>query len=84
MTYREINQLEPGDYVISPSNEIFRFVRIARYVRSKPSQIAIAYTTKKSTVCVSRFELKEWYTLLEADDNRVKVLEVLYGPFENF
>lgn len=83
MTGREINLLQPGDYIINPSGEIYRFVKVESYRRSKADSHAIQSLPRGSKMCINRYELSKWWELVPADDSRVKSLEVLFGPFND-
>lgn len=79
MTGREINLLQPGDYLINPSGEIYRFIGVQSYRRNKADSHTIQSLPQGSKMCITRYELSKWWQTVPADDSRVKTIEVLFG-----
>ena len=81
MTGREINLLEPGDYLISSLGEICVFLKVASYVRSKADGHILRRLPSGYEMTIHRSELFTHWQIVSKDDRRVNMLRVLYGPF---
>lgn len=80
MTYRELNLLEPGDWVICKNGTILKFNKVVSYRRNKPDRLEFYWPINKHNVVLNRYDVPD-LQLVKSTDNRIVSLEVLYGPF---
>jgi hypothetical protein len=81
MTFREINLLQPGDWVSLDHTRLYKFIKVNNYVRNKPYELLFYSFNTGNELHFTRYDLQRLFEVVDDSDTRIKVIETLYGPF---